>query len=99
MTTTPMKTEGNISDERLDILAGIAERSCFTASGTTEVAKALRELQALRLSATASEKDAERYRWLRGCSRDALEAMRPSLLWGAEHLDANIDAAMEKANG
>lgn len=51
-----LKTEGNISDERLDILAGIAERSCFTASGTTEVAKALRELQALRLSATASEK-------------------------------------------
>ena len=76
----------------------------------SEIESCLLELQRLRASSTASEKDAARYQWLREQMHIAgaaiVEVLQPAGDWGnsvtaesPEGLDAAIDAAMEKANG
>ena len=82
--------------------------------GAADVAALLDEaagsIEDLQLSATASEKDAARYQWLREQMHIAgaaiVEVLQPAGDWGnsvtaesPEGLDAAIDAAMEKANG
>lgn len=62
------------------------------------------EVKRLTLSATASEKDAARYQWLRDKADPAdcdiyLASDSAFVSFRAAAVDASIDAAMEKANG
>lgn len=70
----------------------------------SEIESCLLELQRLRASSTASEKDAARYRWLRDKADPAdcdiyLASDSAFVSFRAAAVDASIDAAMEKANG
>lgn len=106
--TSPVTTDRSRQAALLALLdTMIADPYMFAPQVVASAAERARDMiVALDSSATASDKDAARYRWLRqssftsGIRVDSFEFPRGT--WdsiGLEALDSAVDAAMGKANG